>query len=85
MTRLAAACGLALCGLTLAGCKYDRRKAVAASYSSVTRPTPVVAAPLSAIGIARIPVEEEYEVRSAMAITSASLAQQVSEIEKELR
>jgi len=85
MTRFAAACGLALCGLALAGCKHDRRKAVAASYSSVTRPTPVVAAPLSAIGIARIPVEEEYEVRSALAITSASLAQQVSEIEKELR
>jgi DNA primase len=85
MTRVAAVCGLTLCALALAGCKHDRRKAVAASYSSVTRPTPVVAAPLSAIGIASIPVEEEYEVRSAIAITSADLPERVSEIEKELR
>jgi hypothetical protein len=85
MMRRVASCGLALCALVLPGCKHDRSKAIAASYSSVTRPIPVVAARLSAIGIARIPVEEEYEVRSALAITGANLAEQVSEIEKELR
>jgi len=44
-----------------------------------------VAAPLSAIGAASIPVEEEYEVRSATAITAENLVEQVSTIERELR
>jgi hypothetical protein len=83
MRRFVACCALALCALELAGCKHDRAQAIAASYSSVTRPIPI--APLSAIAIASIPVEEEYEVRSAMAISNANLAEQVSALEKELR
>ena len=68
----------------VAGCKHDKSKAVAASYSSISKPTPIVTAPLSAQGIAAIPVEEEYEERSAAAITEANLAAQVAEIETEI-
>ena len=85
MTRRALVSVSLLCALGLSGCKHDRRKAIAASYSSVTKPTPVVQAPLSAIGVASIPVEEEYEVRSAAAISLANLADQVSALENELR
>jgi hypothetical protein len=81
---LALAC-CALAGLAASACKHDKSKAVAASYSSVTRPLPVVAAPLSAIGVASIPVEEEYEERSATAITPANLLAQLAQIEKEIR
>ena len=77
MTRLVAVCGLAFCTLSLPACKHDRAKAIAASYSSVTRPIPI------AVGL--IPVEEEYEARAAVAITSANLPEQVSSIEQELR
>jgi hypothetical protein len=69
--------GLASCALALAGCKHDRSKAIAASYSSVTKPTPVA--------VALIPVEEEYEARAAVEITQANLAEQVSALEHELR
>jgi hypothetical protein len=85
MSTRGAAIVLALLALVPLGCKHDRTQAVAASYSSVTRPAPVVAAPLSAMGVASIPVEEEYEERAASAITQANLAAQVAEIEKEIR
>jgi hypothetical protein len=85
VTRALLVSAFLLCALGFSGCKHDRRQAIAASYSSVTKPTPVVAPPLSAIGIASIPVEEEYEVRSAAAITLANLADQVAALEKELR
>ncbi len=75
---------LAFAGTGSAGCKHDKSKAVAASYSSVTRPAPVVAAPLSALGIAAIPVEEEYEERSATAISEANLSAQIAAIETEI-
>ena len=77
MTRLVALCALALSALSLPACKHDRAKAIAASYSSATRPIP--------IALALIPVEEEYEARAAVAITSANLREQVSSIEQELR
>lgn len=77
MTRFVGVCALTLCALASAGCKHDRAKAIAASYSSVTRPIP--------IAIGQIPVEEDYEARSAIAITSANLAEQVSALETELR
>jgi len=77
VTRFVALCALALCGLSLPACKHDRAKAIAASYSSATRPIP--------IAIALIPVEEEYEALAAVAITSANLPEQVSSIEQELR
>ena len=67
-----------------AGCKHDKAQAVAASYSSVTKPAPIVAAPLSAQGTAAIPVEEEYEERSATAITEANLTAQIAAIETEI-
>jgi hypothetical protein len=69
----------------LPGCKRDRNQAVAASYSTVTKPTQLVAPPLSATGIVSIPVEEEYEERSASAITQANLPAQLTEIEREIR
>ena len=87
MKRLARALGiLVLCGLVLclAGCKHDRSQAVAASYSSVTKPAPIVTVPLSAIGVDAVPVEEEYEERSTAAITPANLTTQISEIEREI-
>lgn len=71
--------------LAAGGCKHDRAQALAASYSSVTKPTPFVAPPLSASGIAAIPVEEEYEERASADITPENLLAQVAEIEKELR
>ncbi len=87
MKRLSVAALLAASfGLILGagGCKRDRAQAVAASYSSVTKPTPIIAAPLSATGIAAIPVEEEYEERSSTSITPQNLSAQVTEIEKEI-
>ena len=68
---------LALCVLSLPACKHDRAKALAASYSSATRPIP--------IAIALIPVEEDYESLAAVAISRANLPEQVSSIEEELR
>ncbi len=71
-------------GLSSSGCKHDRDKAVAASYSSATHGTPVVAAPLSAVGVASIPVEEEYEERSEAAITASNLNARIAEVETEI-
>jgi hypothetical protein len=85
MNRFTVACAAWSCLLALASCKHDRKQAIAASYSSVTKPIPVVEAPLSAIGVASIPVEEEYEVRSALAINASNLAEQLAQLEKELR
>ncbi|MEP7051805.1 MAG: hypothetical protein ABJB12_15685 [Pseudomonadota bacterium] len=70
--------------LSASGCKHDRAQAVAASYSSITKPTPFVAAPLSATGIAAIPVEEEYEERSRITIAPGNLSVELAQIEKEL-
>lgn len=70
--------------LSSSACKRDRAQAVAASYSSVTKPTPFVAPPLSAIGMAAIPVQEEYEERAQADITPENLSAKVAEIEKEL-
>jgi hypothetical protein len=77
MRHFVAIAGLALSALALAGCKHDRAEAIAASYSSVTKPIP--------IAVALIPVEEEYEARAAVEITKANLAEQVSALEQELR
>jgi hypothetical protein len=85
MNRFIVNCAVLSCLLALTSCKYDRKQAIAASYSSVTKPIPVVEAPLSAIGVASIAVEEEYEVRSALAINSSNLVEQLAELEKELR
>jgi hypothetical protein len=85
MTRCASWVALGLLVLLPAGCKRDRTQTIAASYSSATRPTQLVGAPVSAVGVASIPVEEEYEERSASAITQANLSAQVAEIEKEIR
>ena len=75
---------LACVASLLGGCKHDRTQAVAASYSSVTKPAPIVTAPLTALGVDAIPVEEEYEERSSAAITPANLSAQLTEIEKEI-
>jgi hypothetical protein len=75
--RFLAVPALVLGALSLSACKHDRAKAIAASYSSVTKPIP--------IAIGTIPVEEQYEARAAVEITSANLLEQVSALEKELR
>lgn len=90
MTAARVFIALALLSLPLA-CKEKRAERVAASYSSVTKPT----APLPAtphphardrvpVGLDSIPVEESYEERAATSITQASLRAQVTELEKEL-
>ncbi len=84
----------ALFALALAlptACKEKRPERVAASYSSVTKPSEQPAAPPRSrppdklvVGIESIPVEESYEERAATSITEANLQAKVSELEKEL-
>jgi hypothetical protein len=69
-------------------CKSSRSERVAASYSSVTKPTyqppPAPRPPEKLIvGIDSIPTEEEYEVRAASTITDANLPAKLSELERE--
>lgn len=87
---------LALALSSLPSCK-ERSERVAASYSSVTKPSPALPAsadPRAAarlrpsdsaiIGLDTIPVEESYEERAEKSITDANLEAKVSELEKEL-
>jgi hypothetical protein len=70
------------------GCKHDRTERVAASYSSVTKPTfhpvPKVAAEPVTVGTDSVPTEEEYEERAASTITEANLEAQLSVLEHEM-
>jgi hypothetical protein len=70
------------------GCK-DRNERVAASYSSVSKPTlsprPVrVPEKKVAVGIDAIPTEEDYEERAATAINDANLVRKLTELEQEM-
>jgi hypothetical protein len=71
-----------------AACK-ERSERMAASYSTVSKPTerPLKARQPQAIavGVDAVPVEEDYEVRAASSITEANLAAKLAELERELR
>ena len=90
MTRSAAVwfLGLASLGSLVSGCEEERSQRVAASYSSVTRPTypvaPKAAAAQAPVGIDAIPVEEDYEERAEANITEANLLNKLTELEKEM-
>lgn len=70
------------------GCKEERSQRVAASYSSVTRPSheraPQRAPAAPALGLDAIPTEEEYEERAAATITATNLVSKLTELEKEM-
>jgi hypothetical protein len=70
------------------GCKEDRSERVAASYSSVSKPTvlpkPTRAPAKAPVGLDAIPTEEDYEERAASTITAANLARKLAELEKEM-
>jgi hypothetical protein len=73
------------------GCKEKRAERVAASYSSVTKPTDQPPPPQKSrapekivVGLESIPVEESYEERATTTITEANLPAKVTELEKEL-
>jgi hypothetical protein len=77
--------------ISAVACKAERAERVAASYSSVTKPTTKPPPPPRSrppdkivVGLASIPVEESYEERAASTITEANLQAKVSELEKEL-
>jgi len=62
---------------------------VAASYSSVTRPTHPSSVhqrtPVQApVGLDAIPTEEDYEERAAANIAEANLVSKLTELEKEM-
>ena len=83
-----AALWLASALIASVGCKHDRPKRVAASYSSVTKPSalrlPQRAPERAPVGIDSIPTEEEYEERAEKTITEANALQQLSLLEKEM-
>lgn len=88
MTRAAWFVALAcVCGLA-GGCQEERSQRVAASYSSVTRPThsavPQRAPAQAPVGTDAIPAEEDYEERAAVNITEANLLSKLTELEKEM-
>ena len=78
---------LALVTLAM-GCKHDRTERVAASYSSVTKPTfhpvPKATAEPVPVGTDSVPTEEEYEERAANTITEANLKAQLTALEHEM-
>jgi hypothetical protein len=78
---------VAAAGLS-AGCKHERSQRVAASYSSVTKPTfhpvPKLEPEKVAVGSDGIPTEEDYEERAAATINAANLAAQLADFEKEM-
>jgi len=89
MKRPLALWSLLFVGLLLVwGCQEDRSQRVAASYSSVSKPTfsppPVRVPAKAAVGIEAIPTEEDYEERAATTITDANLARKLAELEKEM-
>lgn|GEM_PF-1314083 len=71
------------------GCKEERSHRVAASYSSVTRPTDPSSLPprtpaRAPVGLDAIPTEEDYEERAATNITDANWVSKLTEFEKEM-
>ena len=71
------------------GCKEERTHRVAASYSSVTRPTYPSSVPQrtpaqAPVGLDAIPTEEDFEERAAANITEANLVSKLTELEKEM-
>ena len=71
------------------GCNEERSHRVAASYSSVTRPTHPSSVhqrtPVQApVGLDAIPTEEDYEERAAANIAEANLVSKLTELEKEM-
>jgi hypothetical protein len=78
------------CFTLFCGCKQSRSERVAASYSSVSKPTilpvpPAVRAPQKAtVGIEAIPTEEDYEERALATINEANLIRKLAELEKEM-
>jgi hypothetical protein len=74
--------------VAVSGCKDNRTERVAASYSSVSKPTllpgPVRVTEKTAVGVDAIPTEEDYEERAATSITEANLARKLAELEKEM-
>ena len=84
-------CSALLLALLLLGaaCNGSRSERVAASYSTVTKPTerslPGDEPRRATSAIEAIPVEEDYEVRAAASITEANLAAKLLELERELR
>jgi hypothetical protein len=77
-----------VCVVLVSGCREDRRERVAASYSSVSKPTfvppPAHVPDKMAVGIDAIPTEEDYEERAATAISDANLARKLAELEREM-
>jgi len=70
------------------GCREERSERVAASYSSVTKPTflpqPLPPPQKATVGVDAIPTEEDYEERAATTITEANLVSKLTELEKEM-
>jgi hypothetical protein len=77
-----------ICSALVWGCKDDRSERIAASYSSVSKPTvlprPARAPQKAALGIDAIPTEEDYEERAEATINDANLVRKLSELEKEM-
>lgn len=89
MRRSLALVGLSACLVCLVcSCREDRSERVAASYSSVSKPTflpqPARPAEKATVGVDAIPTEEDYEERAATTITDANLAAKLTELEKEM-
>ena len=88
MTRRWAVVCLASVTVAAPACKEKHSERVAASYSSVTRPTdrppPAHEPPKLLVGIDAVPAEEDYEVRAASAITEANVQAKLTELEREL-
>ena len=76
--------------LAFVGCKEDRPKRVAASYSTVTKPTfhPVPKLDAQAqqlpVGTDGVPTEEDYEARAESTITDANREAQLTALENEM-
>ena len=79
---------VALLAAVSVGCRADRPKRVATSYSSLTKPTfhPVPSAQPAKVpdGVDAIPAEEDYEARASATISEANLQAQLIALENEM-